>query len=417
MRVLWFTNTPCNYHGSQSKGSSGGGWMVSIQEEFEKNDDIYLGICFLTFISLTNKSKGQTSYFPIEYRKKTIKERINGYVKFRNITVEQSEWNYYIENYKKVIDEFKPDVIHVWGSEQYAGLAAFATDIPLVLHIQGTLNSIYSTYYPIGISRKDFIFCNFSPLGIIKRYYSDLWWRRHCYRERKILEKVNHYIGRTDWDRRTSAILNPNSKYHFGEEIMRADFYNPFERKLPKELVITTVISAPMYKGYDIILKTAQVLKCVQKLDFKWNVYGISGDKFIEKEIGIKPTEVNVYCHGRVNVETIKKAHSESTVYFHSSYIENGCNSIIEAQMSACPIIANYVGGLSNTVINNETGFLVPLNDPYQATYMIKYLYEHKEENIEMGLKAQNDAFARHNKDKIVNDLIITYQEIIADAK
>lgn len=417
MRILWFTNTPCNYNGSQSKGSEGGGWMVSIQEEIEKNRAIDLGICFLTYNVLPTKQVGQTNYFPIKYREKKLSEKIKGYIKYNDVTVEEPEWDYYIDHYRKVIDEFKPDIIHVWGSEQYAGLAVFATNLPLVLHIQGTLNPYYSTLYPLGISRRDYIFQDFNPCGIINRYYSDLWWRRHCYRERKILKKVKHFIGRTDWDKRTSAILSPDSKYHFGEEIMRADFYNPIERKLPETLTITTVISSPLYKGYDIILKTAQIIKSMLKIDFIWNVYGVTSDPFVEQELGIKPSEVNICCRGRANVETIKKAHSESTVYFHSSYIENGCNSIIEAQMSACPIIANYVGGLSNTVINNETGFLVPLNDPYQAAYMIKYLYEHKEENIEMGLRSQKDAFYRHNKENIINDLIKTYKDIVANEK
>lgn len=415
MRVLWFTNSPCNYFGSQSKGASGGGWMVSIQEEIEKDGKNDLGICFLTSQSLEKKIKCRTTYFPIDYRKKSIIEKIKGYVSYNDVTVEEPEWSYYIEEYRKVITDFCPDIIHVWGSEQYAGLSAFATDIPLVLHIQGTLNPCYATLYPMGISRKDFIFKDYNLFGIIQRYYSDLWWRRHCYRERKILEKVNHFIGRTDWDQRTSAILSPGSKYHFGEEIMRTDFYNPRERCLPEKMVVTTVISSPIYKGYDIILKTAKILSSMHELQFEWNVYGIKGDSFIEKEIGIKPSEVNVICHGRVNVETIKKAHSQSTVYFHSSYIENGCNSIIEAQMSACPIIANYVGGLSNTVKNNETGYLVPLNDPYQAAYLIKYLYEHPDENIAMGRRAQQDAFARHDKKKIVTDLFMTYNEILND--
>lgn len=174
MRILWFTNTPCNYFGSQSKGSDGGGWMVSIQEEIEKEDKFDLGICFLTFTPLIKKHEGKTSYYPVNYRKKSITEKIKGYIKYKDVTVEEPEWNYYIDQYRNVITEFKPDIIHVWGSEQYAGLAAFASEIPLVLHIQGTLNPYYTTLYPLGISRRDYIFQDYNPKGIINRYYPQI---------------------------------------------------------------------------------------------------------------------------------------------------------------------------------------------------------------------------------------------------
>lgn len=49
---------------------------------------------------------------------------------------------------KGVIDDFKPDVIEVFGSESFMGLVAKKTKIPVVLHIQGVLTPYFNAYFP-----------------------------------------------------------------------------------------------------------------------------------------------------------------------------------------------------------------------------------------------------------------------------
>ena len=35
---------------------------------------------------------------------------------------ERSTWDYYLERFKRIIEDFDPDIIHVWGSEAEFGL-------------------------------------------------------------------------------------------------------------------------------------------------------------------------------------------------------------------------------------------------------------------------------------------------------
>lgn len=416
MRVLWFTNTPCNYV-KYNIGFNGGGWLTSLQNYIIKHEEFNLGVCFIMNNQPYSVVKENVTYYPINSYEKPFKEKVLGYIRYNDITIDKRSWSYYIDKFKKIIDDFKPDLIHIFGSELYMGLASFASEIPCILHIQGTLNPIRETLFPPGMSVHDFIFIDWNPKNIINRYFYVLWWDRNCYREREILKNVKHVIGRTEWDRRSSYVINPNRVYHFGEEIMREPFYHPYERILPQKLTINTVISAPYYKGYDLVLKTANCLKTFLNMDFEWNVYGNVCGKYLEKQIGIKHKDVNVRLKGVVTAEEIREIHSKATLYYHSSYIENGCNAIIEAQMCGCTPIANYVGGLSSTVHDKETGFLVPANDIFQSAYLIKYLYENPKENLKIGQKASNEAFARHNPERIVEDLFITYNKVINDRK
>lgn len=48
----------------------------------------------------------------------------------------------------EVVNDFKPDIIHVFGSENIYGLLSNYVAIPLVLHIQGILTSIWNAYLP-----------------------------------------------------------------------------------------------------------------------------------------------------------------------------------------------------------------------------------------------------------------------------
>ncbi len=414
MRVLWFTNTACKYQSPSSNNCFNGGcWMSSLQTCLESQSEIFLGICFMQDGQARYVKQNGVDYYPVPFPRKTIKEKFRGYLRFNDISVDKYVWQYYIDNFRNVIDEFKPDIIQIFGSELYMGLASFATNVPCVLHIQGTLNPYKDVLFPPGMSKIDFVFMDWNPIRVIQRYYWNLWWERNCYRERIILKNIKHVIGRTDWDKRTSFVFNNERVYHFGEEIMREPFYHPLKRSLPDKLTINTVISYPYYKGYDLILKTAYCLKYYLGMDFEWNVYGNVVPEYFQKSLHILPSDVNVKLRGVASARDIVLAHSQATVYVHSSYIENSSNAVIEAQMCGCTPIVNFVGGLSTIVRDKDTGFWVPANDPYQSAYLIKYLFDNPKLNLEIGEKASLYALERHNPQQIVSELLQTYNDVI----
>lgn len=391
--------------------------MTSLQNKMMETQNIELGICFMYPSSQTKVFQHGVVYYPIPHPHKSFMEKVNEFLHMSSITIEEPRWKYYITRFKNVIEDFNPDIIHVFGSELYMGLVAMATNRPLVLHIQGILNTCYNALYGAGISRHDYIFQDKNPKKIYQRYVDDLWWKRNCYREKQCLLHVKHFIGRTEWDRRVSSLLSPNAVYHFGEELMRSTFYEPKERILPEKLTISTVISLASYKGLDLILKTADILKNMMHVDFSWNVYGNVDSRFAEKITGLDHKALNIHLKGVVDAEQLKDIHSSSTVYYHSSYIENSSNAIVEAQMCACTPIANYVGGLSTLIKDGETGFCVPANDPYQTAYLIKYLYDNPQKNLEIGKTAQDTVMVKHDQNAIFTGLLKIYEDVICETK
>ena len=222
-----------------------------------------------------------------------------------------------------------------------------------------------------------------------------------------------HVIGRTEWDKQAAKLLSPTAQYHYGGEILRDVFYEESKRVIPKKLIISTTISFPTYKGYDVILKVANILKNELNLDFDWNVYGNIDPCFMEKITGLKHADVNVKLCGVASPQKLRDELLNSTLYFHSSYVENSPNSVCEAQILGIPVVASRVGGTDSLVEHGKTGFLYPVTDPYMAAYYIKYLVDNPKENVAIGNAAKQVATVRHNKKKIVDELMETYQEMI----
>ena len=102
-----------------------------------------------------------------------------------------------------------------------------------------------------------------------------------------------------------------------------------------------------------------------------------------------------------------------STVYVQPSYIENYPNSVAEAQILGVPVVATNVGGTSSMVTHGKDGFLFPATDPYMAAYSIKYLIDNEKINVEIGRQACYTALLRHDKIKIIEQLLNTYKDIL----
>ena len=414
MRVLWIGGSglyvPCQ---QENSGYNGGGWVASIQKEFMKRDDITLGIAFCKDGEPDRVIQNGVTYYPVPNHSKSKKEKIIDLLRIHDVTRDEILWPYYEEKFKKIIEDFKPDVIHIFGSELYQGLATRVTgDIPTVLHIQGLLSLYIYIYLPPSVSKWQYYMSGKGLKGKYHNYQYLAFWHRSVHREKAILKAVPHVIGRTDWDRQALAVLNPKAKYHYGGEILRDVFYDEKDRRIPIKPVITSTISFPTYKGYDVILKVANILKNEMHLDFEWNVFGNVQPDFMEKHIGLRHKDLNINLRGVASAEDIRDALLCSTLYFHPSYVENSPNSVGEAQLTGIPVVASRVGGTESMVEHGKTGFLYPVTDPYMAAYYIKRLIDNKEENMAIGKKAREIALVRHDKKQIVKELLDVYEQI-----
>lgn len=414
MRVLWFTNTPCNYLSRNNGGYNGGGWLSSLESELVKQDDIELGICFCQNDQPFKVEQNGVTYYPVPRHQKQLSDKIIDIIRYKDVRRDEILWEHYKDVFKRAIDDFKPDVIQIFGSELYMGLATFVASCPVVLHIQGLLSLSIYIFLPAGISKSSYLLQDWNPKHIYDRFQLYVYWRRSCYREQEVLRHTKHVIGRTQWDELATKILNPQREYHYGGEILRKEFYEEHERVIPDKLTIVTTSSSSMYKGFDYVLQTANILKNVMHLDFEWLVYGNVNPTFQQKFTGLQHKNLNIILMGVASAATLCESINNATVYFQPSYIENSSNSVCEAQLLGVPVVATNVGGTASLIEEGKTGFLIPTNDPYTAAYRIVQLYTNAKLNNKIGLQAKMAAQKRHNKQDIVNEILNVYRELKA---
>ena len=420
MKVLWFAGS-CGYfpettgtaagHGT---GYNGGGWMPSLLNEVKKQEGMELGVCFAMDGQPFKAIQDNINYYPFPNHKKPWKDKVLDILYYKHPERDRVLWSQYEGRFKQVIDDFKPDIIHIFGSELYFGLATFVATCPIILHIQGILSLSIYTWFPSGVSKRSYIFQDWNPKHIYNRFQLYVYWQRSCYREQEVLKHTKHVIGRTHWDKLATEMLNPDRIYHYGGEILRPEFYKEHNRLIPKKFTIVTTSSSPMYKGFDYVLQIANVLKNVMHLDFVWQVYGNVDPKFHQKFTGLRYEELNIKLMGVASAIELCNAISNATVYFQPSYIENSPNSVCEAQILGVPVVATNVGGTASLIEEGKTGFLVPTNDPFTAAYRICQIANDESLNYSIGKLARAAALKRHDRDSIVRELLSTYQEMLS---
>lgn len=399
MRVLWFSGNPAMYANRNSY--NGGGWIASLQQELLKMhpSDIKLAIAF-----------------PWEA---DIKEQEEDCLYYGVKKIHHAFWEYKdkeqkcLKRIKRIVNDFNPDVIQIFGTEEIFGLVTTITQVPTIIHLQGILNACKEAWLPESLSWTKFFLDHPRQIISIKGLH------RNMERERRIFAHTRYIFGRTEWDYRVSNLMAPSAQYYYCSEMLRPNIYYSDKiwfKKQRRVKHIVSIISGAVYKGSDIILRTAKLLKKYFPADFIWEVYGVSNLSDAEKYTGIKAVEVNVKTLGVITAQELVNIIINADVFVHPSYIENSPNTVCEAQILGIPVIATNVGGVSSLVHTGIDGITVPSNDVYMMACQIKRILCNDQLSIDLGHHGRQTALERHNPEKIVEVLVHTYGKMIQEA-
>lgn len=412
MRVLWFeVSEPARY--SQNKLPIAG-WQDSLETIVYERGETELGIAFQSQNFHEKKIIDGITYFPITLKLNFIEKIKNKY------TWDVSKVKL-LQQAVKVIEEFKPDIIQVFGSEWCWGQVAKYVDIPVVVHMQGSIPPYYNARFPPSYSdecvTKKFRFNPKKRLGFWLQKKKYLSWKKQ---EEETLKVVSNFMGRTDWDQSLISVFNPKAKYFYCSEALRKNFYESSGQWRPlnkKKLLLFSTGCSTYWKGPDMLLKTALVLKNMG-IDFEWWVAGkITIKNDVEIHEKIKFDDVNVLFLGFLNPSELKDYLLKSDIYVHTAYIENSPNSICEAQLLGMPVISTNVGGISSLIENGVDGILVPANDPYYMAAKIKMLGDNVNLQQHLSRNAYEKARCRHNEKVIYDCLKLCYKTIMENRK
>ena len=96
-------------------------------------------------------------------------------------------------------------------------------------------------------------------------------------------------------------------------------------------------------------------------------------------------------------------------VFAFPSLFEGLCLAVIEAQAAGVPVVATPVGGIRETVVDGETGLLVPTGDPGGLAAAIRRLLEDRPAAEAMAAEAKRRVRERFSIERMLDETLRLY--------
>ncbi len=327
------------------------------------------------------------------------------------------------------LENFAPDVIHIWGTE-YAHTLAMVNAAEkaglldkVVISIQG-LCSVYAGHYAEGVPyavQREFTFRDAVRQDNIQQQQAKFVLRGK--NEVASLKKARHVIGRTDWDKACTRRINPDAVYHFCNETLREPFYGgawQYET-CQKHRIFASSCAYPV-KGFHYLLTAlAEIGK-----DYPDVTLAVPGKNFLTAD-PLRRTSYQKYMAklakdygvadkieflGSLSADQMKAEFCKANVFVLPSTIENSPNSLGEAMLLGVPCVSADVGGVTNLMTHQEEGFVYQSTAPYMLSYYIRQVFAMEDKAAALGCAAHAHAARTHDPEKNLQDLLKIYREL-----
>ena len=417
MKILWLSNIilPIIAKERGEKVNPYGGWISGLLEGLAPLEEVT--VCF-------------PYNFTCDTDVNTIKGRAGkiDYIGFR-----ESDRN--IELFVEILTRCKPDVIHIWGTEyrHTLDMVNAAEQVGMInrtiINIQG-LVSIYGKYhYYCGLPE---YICKSASLAERVRKNNIENGRQNFELRGKdeiaALQKVRHVIGRTDWDEACVKQVNPEVQYHFCNESLRPAFYqHRWDLNTCEPHTIFLSQSQYPIKGFHLMLDAMPLIlarfpdthvyttgKRPQKPGVIGRLKEHAYPKYIRKQLENYRIEDHVSFLGYLDEQEMCQQFLKANVFVSPSSIENESNSISEAKILGMPVVASFVGGVTNRIEHGVDGFLYQWDAPYMLAYYVCRVFQDNEMAVGLGQCARTRALAMHDRERNLKAMRNIYKTVFS---
>ena len=380
MKVLWLCNLIPPQAG-EALGISGipkEGWVEGLMTAMAlSGKDVELAVAFPVSEEYDGK---RGSFFIGEEFEVT-------YFAFSEDTVHPEKFDLQLEGrMNRILDEYHPDVVHIFGTEfphaLAMGKAACGDDFHyhpgkerVLITFQGICAAVAADYMAC---LPDEIVSSATFRDTIRKDSIKQQQEKFRSRARNELEASGYagFVGgRTSFDRKWAKRLAPEAKYVYAGEGMRAVFYEPLPEDIKRD-ANTIFVSGADYplKGFHILLRAlmdinwpelkvrvaGQDIVSVNSLKSKVKIseYG----KYLGELIERGNLQGKVEFLGRISAEQMREEYLKCGMYICPSSIENSPNSIVEASLCEAPVIASRVGGIPDIIEDKKECLLYDCN-------------------------------------------------------
>ena len=244
------------------------------------------------------------------------------------------------------------------------------------------------------------------------------WEWRVCYEAWRVIvcsESMKHEVVEAFSLPRDKLLVLPN-----GVELEELDSHRPFEGErsryaLPWEKIVFFAGRHVYDKGVDVLVEAARILLS-KRQDVKFIIAGDGPMRlhlmWLASTYGLGD---KIYFTGRLSDEELYRAYKLADMVVIPSRYEPFGIVALEAMASGRPVVASRVGGLSEVVVDGETGILVQPGDPYSLAQAIEVLLDNPQLAREMGARGRRRVEELYRWGKVVRFLERIYQRVLEE--
>lgn len=394
--------------------SPSGSWMEDLSQKISEIENVELAVAAVSGDTFQDITIGNIRYFILPGSGKTMLFYSNKLVKY----------------WKQIYENFKPDIVHLHGTEYSHGLSFLRTypKVKAVVSIQGIISRI-----------KDVALEGFSIFSLLryrtfKEYFklngmveNTLLLRKNARYEQEILSRVRFVNVVNFWDMSTVKSINPKLRCFQIDYNLRDSFYSSPKwdiRNMERCTLFTNPGGVPI-KGLHVLLKALQIVKreCPDvKLLVPGMVAGKDGQlaivngyaKYIKALIREMDLGKNVVFLGRLDGRQMVEHMLKSHVVVIPSAIEGTSLMLREAMFLGVPVIASFRGGMADFIHDKESGYLYDYPEYPYLTYRILELFSNDTLAVTFSENAIKQAEEAHNRHKNPGKYLDMYKEIFA---
>ena len=319
--------------------------------------------------------------FDVEYKLVNDSEISDGYPS-RKI----SNWFSNSNKFKKLINDFKPDVIFI-DRQRHFGLDAIESNIPVLMHLRGD-------FWKEIQWAKETQYKSFPKSFAIKK------WEKIGERS---FEGCNIILPICKYLEKITKKKFPNKSTHVLQSgIDSSRWYH--EKGL--ELIHPCV---GLLQGSVIWGKAQEMLTLEKVLEKNPNItfYWAGDGPYAKKILSTLKKYPNFKWLGNLDYPNkVKEYLDEIDIYALISGMDMSPHTILEASMMEKPVIATNVGGIPELIKDGETGFLVEKGNHDQIIEKISFLLENPEIAKKIGNEGKKFVEENFSWDKIAKEFL-----------
>ena len=290
------------------------------------------------------------------------------------------------KKFKKLIEDFRPDLIFVDRTRHFA-LEASKSKIPLIIHLRGNY------WAELAMARETLYKSTGKKLAINK--WDEIG--EECFKNSELILPICNHLSEITRKRYSNK---PIETLYQG--ITPENWFQKKGMEL-KHPCVGILQSATIWEKTKELMILPKILEKMSDVHFYWAGDGVYKDKVLP----LLEKYENFHWLGSLEYpDKVREFLTEIDVYALISGIDMSPLTLQEAQLMEKPVIATNVGGIPELMKDGETGYLVEKNNPEKLFEKLSILIDDQGKARKMGERGKEFVAKNFNWDNICNDFL-----------